>query len=122
MKYLILMILGLSTACTAFNPDNAIAYEALPEYAIYWQETENCSGLHGRLNAINWFMIPGRYFIDDRGNKAVGLWRSDGNIYIAEPYIDAPHVIRHEMLHALINHPGHGGLIWDACYNLVSPW
>ncbi|HEU4649532.1 MAG TPA: hypothetical protein VFS33_10770 [Gemmatimonadales bacterium] len=50
--------------------------------------------------------MPGESF-DCPGGKCVGRWNSGHKIYIASAYADNEMVVRHEMLHELIGHPGH---------------
>jgi hypothetical protein len=37
----------------------------------------------------------------------VGRWNSDHSIFISRAWVDNEMVVRHEILHDLIGHPGH---------------
>jgi hypothetical protein len=74
-------------------------------YREWWSRTEACSGLRGDFERVEWLMVPGYSFACSSGQCA-GHWRGD-QIYIAEAWQENEMVVRHEMLHALINGGGH---------------
>ena len=69
--------------------------------------TEACSGRSGDLSAVHWYRTPGSHIV--RGEQAVGgYWNRYGNIIvIAEDGIERGSMVRHEMLHALLQSGGH---------------
>lgn len=80
------------------------------QYATWWSMTEGCSGLTGNLDAVGWYTVP----LDSLGGFAYegsefdGLWFKDGNrIYLAANDVNKGSVVRHEMLHALLQYHGH---------------
>ena len=114
--------------CGAFEPSDipvgAIPMEPPAHFSEWWVRTEQCSGLTGSLDAIHWYVMPNvSSFQTDIGEK-VGLWVKTGSrtaIILAETYADHELVVRHEMLHQLLQRAGHPqeyfiakcGLTWE---------
>ncbi|HEX5388028.1 MAG TPA: hypothetical protein VFW66_15105 [Gemmatimonadales bacterium] len=92
--------------CSSFEPtgDHRIAPPA--EYRAWFAETQACSGLKGNFDRIEWYEVDGGSF-DCPGGKCVGRWNANHRIFIASDYLESEMVVRHEMLHELIGHPGH---------------
>ena len=83
---------------------------AHPEYAVWWQSTEACSGLKGNFAGIEWFQVPNVSTFESQAGTVVGLWENSAGqnrITIAGEYVDNELVVRHEMLHALLDRAGH---------------
>jgi len=80
--------------------------EAPAIYREWWAKTEACSGLSGDFDRVEWLMVPGESF-DCKSGQCVGHWHPGHQIYIAEPYLENEMVVRHEMLHDLLNGGGH---------------
>jgi hypothetical protein len=126
-----LALLGTLAACEAALgpadplPPSAQLVAAPPEtYREWWAKTEACSGRSGDFNRIQWYVVPdAQTFNTDAGEK-VGLWTHSNagvRIIIAGDYAASELVVRHEMLHALLDREGHPqeyfhdrcGLTWD---------
>lgn len=80
------------------------------QYATWWNMTEACSGLSGNFDAVSWYTIPvdslGGFSYE--GSEFDGLWFIDGDrIYLAANAVSKGSVVRHEMLHALLQSHGH---------------
>lgn len=89
----------------------------------WWSEIEECSGFHGNFNQIHWFHVKMEYIPckNDATDLCSGLWVSPHNIYLPDAvitrlnfqslsvndYYNAERVIKHEMLHDLIQSPEH---------------
>ncbi len=107
-------LLGLLGACrpaksTTPLPPNAVAFVAPPLFAEWWARTESCSGRRGNLSEIAWFVVPGAEFTTNRGVK-VASWARAGagiQIVVAGDFVNDEMVVRHEMLHALLDESGH---------------
>lgn len=95
---------------TAPLPDDAVAFAAPAQFKAWWALTESCAGRRSNLEAITWFIVPGvSTFMTPQGAK-VGRWSrgsSGTQIVVAGRYIADEMVIRHEMLHSLIDQGGH---------------
>jgi len=119
MRALILLTVLLLTGCEnplapAPIPDGAVALEpdrlmaSASLRAEFWQEVETDSGRSGDLSRIQWFRVPGGPWTDKDGLITRGLWvRSGHRIYLAENYLTDPQVVKHEMLHDLLDDPSH---------------
>jgi hypothetical protein len=75
-------------------------------YRAWFAKTEACSGITGDFDRIKWFEVPGNEF-DCPSGQCVGRWNTDHSIFISQAWTDNEMVVRHEMLHDLIGHPGH---------------
>ncbi len=91
-------------------PGHAVALAAPPQYLQWWTKTEACAGRLGRLDGIAWYVVPdATAFMTPKGEE-VGNWSrgSDGTrIVIADAYVGDELVVRHEMLHALLDRGDH---------------
>ena len=112
-RRLSLLIAGLATLAgcelpTEPFPSGAVPFEPPQAYATWWQLTSACSGVSGDFSAIRWFVVPGAQTIPVRGREYHGAWYRDGNrIVLAEGAQQSGPLVRHEMLHALIDRGGH---------------
>jgi hypothetical protein len=90
-------------------PANAIALTPPARYAAWWQLTEACSGVTGNLAAVDWYVVPNTNEFTLEGEGVNGAWYQDGNrIALGDSEIFDGSLVRHEMLHALLqsgNHP-----------------
>jgi len=93
------------TGC-AFEPDGAQPVDPPVAYREWWSRTEACSGLAGDVTRIDWSVVPGEDFECPTG-RCVGRWERGHHIYLAEAWAANELVVRHEMLHDLMGHPGH---------------
>lgn len=84
-----------------------VQYDPPPIYRQWWVETERCSGLKGNFDRVTWFQEPGGTFLAPGGVEVYGFWTENHHIFIAETLKLNPSIVRHEMLHDLIGHPGH---------------
>jgi hypothetical protein len=108
-------LLATLAACEILGPQtelpaSAQVMAAPDQYRDWWVKTETCSGLAGRFDRIEWYVVPGAdEFNTDLGVK-VGLWTHSSSgvrIVIAGDYVNNELVVRHEMLHALLDREGH---------------
>lgn len=75
-------------------------------YREWWARTEACSGLSGDFDRVEWLVVRGESF-ECRSGQCVGHWQPSHHIYIAESWVENEMVVRHEMLHDLLNGGGH---------------
>jgi hypothetical protein len=123
-------LLGTLAACEMLAPPSPLPATATvmtpPEqYHTWWAATEACSGLTGDFNAIQWYVVPDSLTFTTESGEKVGLWSESSagtRIILAGAYADHELVVRHEMLHALLDREGHPpqyfqtkcGLTWEA--------
>lgn len=107
-----------SVTAPAFPEDELVPYEPLPQYAQWWAQLEECSGVTGELDAISWY--SGEGFPIQVGDRLYyGIWWQEGNRIAVQDPEDGP-TVRHEMLHALLGVVGHPPEMFVArCGSLV---
>ena len=78
-------------------------------YREWWALTEACSGLQGDFTRITWFRVPGAESIPrDDGTLVNGYWEGVSNrIVLAGNSERFGDLVRHEMLHALLQSGRH---------------
>ncbi len=97
--------LCLGLGC-GFEPLGASTWAPPATYETWWQRTQECSGRTGDFSAVKWFVVRGKTFECPSGT-CVARWEPGQRIYIASDYVNHELVVRHEMLHALLDRPGH---------------
>ena len=129
---------GLSLAvamigsCSAFSPSiaalpaGAVQVAARPDFAAWFSRTEACSGVAGQFQQIQWFVVPGVAAFETAEGPKVGMWEKSGSvarIIIAGRYLDHEMVVRHEMLHHLLDREGHPQEFFvDRCHLTWETW
>jgi hypothetical protein len=103
-------ILALALACnevTALPPGSRL-FVPPPEYRLWWNLTEACSGLHGSFSSVDWYVVPGTTDLPGTHGEYQGEWFAQGNrISLASAEQFNGSLVRHEMLHALLGVDGH---------------
>jgi hypothetical protein len=119
-----LVVVGGLTACSLITsplPPGAEQFVPPAVYARWWAMTEACSGHSGDLGAIHWFRVPGVEFMHN-GQSVGGYYNQRTNrIVLVEEGIEAGRLVRHEMLHALLQQGGHPrSQFLGSCASLVD--
>ncbi|MBK9065724.1 MAG: hypothetical protein IPL76_02420 [Gemmatimonadetes bacterium] len=113
---------ALLGGCSRFAPDDAERFEPPAVYHAWWSQTEQCSGRTGNIARVQWFKVPGHAFECPTGSCA-GRWEDNHSIYVAEDWLEHEMVVRHEMLHELLNGSGHPDPPFgDPCPLTWSTW
>lgn len=126
-------LLGTLAACEMLAPPSPLpataqAMNPPEQYRTWWAETEACSGLQGSFEQIKWFVVPDSLTFSTNTGEKVGLWTESSagtRIIIAGAYSGHELVVRHEMLHALLDREGHPaeyfqtrcGLTWETWHH-----
>ena len=64
---------------------------------------KRCSGLQGSMSDVSWYQVPGVQTLDLAGDEVSGYWTlSSNSIVLAGEATLEGVVVRHEMLHALL--------------------
>jgi hypothetical protein len=105
VRFPLVAFAALLTAC-GFDPAGSQAWEPPAVYQEWWAKTEECSGLSGNFDRIEWMIVPGESFPCSSGN-CVGHWDPGHKIFLASDWTAHEMVVRHEMLHDLIRRSGH---------------
>jgi hypothetical protein len=96
----------LVLAACGFDPDDDSRMSPPAIYREWWAKTEACSGLSADFDRVKWSVIPG-YGFDCASGTCAGHWEPDHHIYLASDWTGNEMVVRHEMLHDLLNRAGH---------------
>lgn len=101
----ILLATALAAAC-GFDPDGDSPMTPPAVYRDWWAKTEACSGLSGDFDRVRWSVVAGNSFPCGSG-RCAGHWEPGHHIYISADWTENEMVVRHEMLHDLINRGTH---------------
>jgi hypothetical protein len=123
---LALVILALTGACVVLTepafPVDAVRISAPARFAAWWKVTEACSGLSGDFASVGWYVVPTTR-VTVAGYEFDGYtWEEGGSrIVLAQPMLTEGSLVRHEMLHALLQQRGgHPGAFFrDRCGDIV---
>ena len=99
---------GLLLALTGcgFDPEGDVPLNPPPIYREWFAKTEACSGRTGDFDRLNWSVIEGHSFPCSSGECA-GHWRTSHHIFLAGDWVMDEMVVRHEMLHDILDRTGH---------------
>ena len=91
-------------------PINAVPFTPPAAYRLWWARTEACSARRGDLSAIEWFVVPQVSTFGTTEGAKVARWshgEGGARVVIAGAFVNDEMVVRHEMLHALLDQGGH---------------
>jgi hypothetical protein len=90
-------------------PADARLFVPPPVYSRWWAMVEECSGLRGSLDKVQWYSAPEELSNpDNSGDRVEGYWsRASNRIVLSRNRTIDGAVVRHEMLHALVRSGGH---------------
>ncbi len=125
------LTLLVSTACGSdaitgpdpYFPAGAVAFNPPPRiYATWWADVEGCSHLSAPFASVHYYYFPASGFFYVKSDEVLGAWSNQGNrITVAEGVALDPFVVRHEMLHALLQTGDHPAAYFStACVALVK--
>lgn len=122
LPWLLTVVLASSACYSIIGPEltlppDAFQADPLAEYAEWYMEVEECTGVEGDFDAVRWFEVPHERWWDPVWKQyAVGTWRSPHDIYLAEPRRDDEGIVKHEMVHDVLR----GGQTHDARFEQCS--
>lgn len=123
LKTLALVTL-LLTGCASsmvYEPTFNRAQEVQPvaKYTDWFHEVEECTGKVGGMWRIHWYVMPDTHFSCGPTIWAIGCYiktrGGDHEIFIASDRLDDSEVIKHELIHFLIQKPGHPEPPFEMC-------
>lgn len=120
-------VLGAASACDAPTaplvefPSRAVPWTAPAQYRLWWTLTEACAGRQGAMSDVQWYLWPGGPILLDGQWYNGYWWQSGSRILLAEEFVEDGQVVRHEMLHQLLQRDGHPTEYFDErCEGIVS--
>lgn len=105
-------------------PDDAVRFTPPAEYVAWWQATARCADVATPVPAVRWYVVPNvrRFHVPGAGWVGAYYQGAPQRIVLAgEEAMDGP-VVRHEMLHALLDDAvGHPPALFQGrCAEVVS--
>ena len=107
-----LLGLVLFAACgNPFEQSGAVRFDPPALYAQYWQQMEICLGRSGDFSRVTWYSVPdsGLHY---NGEPAYGVWDAPHSIYIEEGMLQNRYVLKHEMIHDLLQTGKHSPIFF----------
>jgi hypothetical protein len=89
-------------------PPGAVPFVPSVQFRLWWTLTEACSGRSGDFDAVKWYVLPQQSSFALEGQGVNAAWYGDGNAIVfgfGQQYY--PNLVRHEMLHALLQSGTH---------------
>jgi hypothetical protein len=99
----------------------AVRWSEQPNYATWWHQVEACSGQQGSISRISWYWTPDHPYFTYQGESYDGYWfRYQHQIILGRDYVQDSTVVRHEMLHDLLDTGDHPPEFFvDRCGSLL---
>lgn len=102
------VFVACSDAVAPALPPDAEVFSPPPVYSTWWKMTEACSALTGSLGAVTWYQTTQVVHDTHTGDVIAGYWVSGSNrIVLTSSVMMDGGIVRHEMLHALLQRGGH---------------
>ena len=100
---------GFAFGCLeSFAPAGAKEFTPPDIYRTWWAEVEACAQLSGDFSRVEWYEVPGsRYDCSAYPTGCAGSWHPPHTIYVAQAWENDPRVVKHEMLHDLLQRGDH---------------
>lgn len=125
--YIILLLASFGLSCSDFLvnlPKDAEQFNPPLIYKQWFKETEHCSQRLGNFDDITWFVVPNsNYVITSKGEQVAAYWSITYNyVIMSSKHQMNPYIVRHEMLHAILQISGHPPEFFiDRCHGLIVP-
>ena len=107
-------------------PPGAVPFAAPAIYGAWFAKTEACAGVRARFQNIQWYLVPDAATFPTAAGPKVGMWEKSGSearIIVAGRYADNEMVVRHEMLHHVLDREGHPTEFFvDRCHLTWESW
>ncbi len=102
--------------------DRAWVVPTLQLYQEWWSRTEACSGRTGDMSAVTFYAVDSPSGAISLGRDvAHGWWLREGNrIYLPANALGEEWLVRHEMLHALLQSGSHPNDVFVRACHLAS--
>jgi hypothetical protein len=114
----------IAAACTdALGPPaGAVGFTPPAHYRIWWAVAEACAGRTGDFDAVHWYTVPASESFSLEGQTVNGAWYQAGNkIALGANQMGNGELVRHEMVHALMQSGDHPRSIFlDQCADVVN--
>ena len=109
------MMMLLMACVQVWEPNGLQRFDPPPIYEKWWAATKECSGLSGDYRKVEWYVVPGEMIVAPTGEMGKAWWVEPHRIYVATLWVKNEHLIRHEMLHELLQVAGHHWSAFERC-------
>ena len=118
-----------ATACAGQTdvsslPPDARPFTPEPIYLTWWAQMETCSGLSRDFAGVAWYVVPGEdpFVAPALGRTVLGYWQRAGNRIVLLEFVPSrTALVRHEMLHALLQRADHPAAYFnDRCGAVIN--
>ena len=100
-------------------PESAVYFTPPPQWRVWWEVLESCSGRRARFDDVAWYKAPFGE-IKYEGRVAYAMWYAAGNRIALSRDFETDELVRHEMLHAVLQDGSHSDLYFQArCGDVV---
>lgn len=76
------------------------------QYRTHWRKMEQCSGLRRSFDVVRWYVAFGKLSVYGKWAGAL-TWVKTDQIVIQAAFVDVDYIVEHEILHILLQQPGH---------------
>lgn len=119
---LVAALCALVASCSQGNPLATVGaphipFEAPEVYLAWWDEVEACSHRSGDFARVDWRLVdagPDGTFLYGR-RTAAGAWESPHSIFISDGHVWTEPLVKHEMLHDLLQSANHFDQAFFVC-------
>ncbi|HSA56362.1 MAG TPA: hypothetical protein VLE53_11715, partial [Gemmatimonadaceae bacterium] len=103
-------------------PEGAVPFTPPAVYASWWSMVEQCVGRAAPFEAVRWYVMPGAHSFNLGDLRVAGVWTRAGNAITVGEYARMNgQLVRHEMLHAIVQGGAHPrSLYLDRCAGVVT--
>jgi hypothetical protein len=118
----LLLLGGCHTLADPPLPVGTKAFEPPAVYSEWWTTVEKCSGITQPMSRVTWFDVPNTFVLPSEGPGVDAYWSAATNrIVVGNPSILSGELIRHEMLHAVLQTGHHRrDMFLDRCGGIVA--
>jgi len=92
-------------------------FDAPALYREWWSQVESCARRTGAFDRVDWQQVaddPDGTFPCGR-RRCSGAWKAPHTIYVAESHMWSQPLVKHEMVHDLIQSPNHLDQAFYSC-------
>ncbi len=117
MRRALLLLLAVASCRTAVEPADRERFEPPADYRLWWDATRQCVGQpDAEFDRIRWWTATDVL----KDDLASGLWVKEHDIYLRPDKMAAEVVVRHEMIHDLLQRGDHESAFYRSCVRVSS--
>jgi len=110
----LLLLLGCADPLGWLEATHPERFEPPPEYVTYWRSVEDCVGKTGNFDRLRFYVSDSLPCPDYRWGCR-GYWVEPHDIYLVRSVSMQSPIVRHEMIHDLLQGGGHPSRFFPRC-------